>query len=398
MRSRAVLGGLALLLAACAGDGEVAASTDAPPAGSTSEAAADVPPELRAVSRNWQTDFTVASIDLAELKVGIPTRDPRDAIPPIDEPAFETVTSAGGWLEDPEPGVVVQVDDVVRYYPLRIMTRHEIVNDRFGDRAVVVTYCPLCNTALAFDPEVDGTVLRFGVSGLLRQSDLVMWDDATESLWQQVTGEAIVGTLTGSTLETVPSRILRWADFRTEFPDGEVLGLDQGFGTTYGANPYVGYSSRPAPIGGFFDGEVDDRYPALERVVGVSIPEGDKAYPFPELTAVGAVNDEIGGVAVVVMWGAPDTADALDGEQIAQSRGIGTGVAYHATVDGSRLTFEPTGQDRFVDAETGTTWNLLGHAVEGPLSGTRLEVATHRNEFWFVWQSFFPDAPVWTAP
>ncbi|NIR40918.1 MAG: DUF3179 domain-containing protein, partial [Actinobacteria bacterium] len=103
-----------------------------------------------------------------------------------------------------EPGVLVEVGSTARFYPLRILTRHEIVNDAVGGRPVVVTYCPLCNTALAFDPTVDGTVLRFGVSGLLRNSDLVMWDDATESLWQQITGEAIVGALTGTRLEPVP--------------------------------------------------------------------------------------------------------------------------------------------------------------------------------------------------
>lgn len=104
-------------------------------------------------------------------------------------PTPSATTAPCAWLEDREPGALVQFNDEVRFYPLSILTRHEIVNDRYGDVPVAVTFCPLCNTALTFDRRVDGEVLRFGVSGLLRKSDLVMWDDATTSLWQQITGE-----------------------------------------------------------------------------------------------------------------------------------------------------------------------------------------------------------------
>jgi hypothetical protein len=401
---------LALVAAACGGGGsEVEGSSTTlrvRPAESTPTSAdrtttsiireeAILPPELASVTSAWETDFSVRSIELDELLIGIPARDPRDAIPPLDQPAFETIQSADEWLSDQEPGVVVTLDGEARFYPLSILTRHEIVNDRFGDRSVVITYCPLCNTALAFDPTVEGDVLRFGVSGLLRNSDLVMWDDVTQSLWQQITGEAIVGELTGTTLATVSSLIVRWADFRDGNPFGDVLSQNTGFGIRYGANPYVGYTSRSAPYATFFRGEIDDRFPALERVVGVSVEGGDKAYPFSLLSQVGVANDTIGGQAVTVWWGAADTADALDSVDVATGQAVGTGVAYVATLDGRVLEFEPAGAELFTDLQTGSVWTILGRAIEGPLAGRQLQIAAHRNEFWFAWQAFFSGAPVW---
>jgi hypothetical protein len=397
----------ALILAACGGtsatttqatDGTTSVAstvvTEAePPTGTT--ASFELPPNLRVVTQDWKTDFTTSSIDLNELQVGIRTLDPRDAIPPIDDPGFESVNEADEWLEDDEPGLLVDISDITRFYPIRVLHRHEIVNDRFGDIPVAVTYCPLCNTGIAFDRRVDGEVLRMGVSGLLRNSDLVMWDDATQSLWQQITGEAIVGDLTGTRLEPLSSAIVRWADFRDNNPDSEVLGRDQGFGISYGQNPYVGYSSRTAPIGGFFTAELDERFPALERVVAVTVDESTTGYPFSIISESRVVNDEVDGIPIAVFWGAPSTTDALDGFQVADGQAIGTGVVFDPVVDGDRLTFESPEVDVFVDNETGSTWTLQGLAVDGPLAGVELALLPHRNEFWFAFAAFFPEAAVW---
>ncbi len=354
----------------------------------------ELPDALSGVAQVWGTDFTKASVDLNEIKLGIPALDPRDLIRPIDTPDFLAVSEID-WLTDQDPGVALEVDGDARFYPLAVLTRHEIVNDTVGDVPIAVTYCPLCNTALAFDRRFDGQTLRFGVSGLLRHSDLVMWDDATESLWQQITGQGIVGTYAGEQLEIVGSSIVRWADFAANYPDGRALSSEQGFGIPYGANPYSGYSSRPRPFP-FFEGEIDTRYPALSRVVGVTLESGSKAYPFAEISEAGAVNDAIGEMGVVVFWGASDTADALDASIISQSDGVGTGIAFSPLVNDRPLTFEKVDDTTFKDIETGTTWTLLGKAVEGELVGSQLTILPHRNEFWFAWDVFFPDSPVWT--
>ena len=349
-------------------------------------------PVVAYATESWPTDWANRTVDLSELLLGIGMIDPRDAIPPIDDPIFESLDQAAEWLDSRAPGMLVSIASDSRFYALSILHRHEIVNDRIGGIPVAVTYCPLCNTALVFDSRVGGEELRFGVSGLLRNSDLVMWDDGTVSLWQQVTGEAIVGAAAGTVLTHIPSAIVSFGDFAAAYPDGQSLSRDTGFGIPYGFNPYEGYSSRAAPYP-FFTGEVDPRYGALERVVGVTIAGAATAYPFPLIAEVGVVNDSVGGVPVTVFWGG-DTADALDSGVVREGRAIGTGIAYLRQVDGRPLTFVKEGEV-FRDQETSSTWTLLGEAVSGPLAGTRLEIAVHRNDFWFAWGAFFPEGDVY---
>ena len=402
MRISSLLVITALVASACGGATGVEASTSTSAPASTSTTTdnegpdlsqpQEIPTALLPMASAWATDFSKATVDLDEILVGIPASNPRDLIRPIDEPRFDTAADTE-WLTESEPGVMLDIGGDVRFYPLSVLTRHEIVNDEVGGMPVAVTYCPLCNTAVVFDREFEGNTLRLGVSGLLRHSDMVMWDDQTESLWQQITGEGIVGEEAGSQLTIIPASIVRWADFVAENPDGLAMSEDQGLGIRYGTNPYEFYSSRTRPFG-FFQGEIDDRLPALERVVGVTVGETEKAYPFIDLQEIKVVNDEVNGQPVVVLWGAPDTADALDSFDLTQSRGIGTAVAYDPVVDGQTLTFEPAGEF-FRDVETGSTWTILGTALDGDMAGSQLDLISHRNEFWFAWQAFFPEAEVW---
>lgn len=348
--------------------------------------------DVRDATEPWDTDWSRRTVDPGEFLVGIPAVDPRDRIPPIDTPRFEPIEAAD-WLDDREPGALVQFNDEVRFYPLSILTRHEIVNDRYGDIPVAVTFCPLCNTALTFDRRVDGEALRFGVSGLLRKSDLVMWDDATTTLWQQITGEAVVGELAGTRLDIISTAIVSYGDAKESFPDALSLATDTGFGIDYGANPYEAYSSSNQPF--LFDDDPDPRFPALSRVVGVNVDGVDKAYPFELISEKGAVNDVLGDTPIAVLWGG-ETADALDASTVAEGQAIGSGIAFDRTVGGQTLTFSTSGEDLFTDAETSSTWNLLGQAVDGPLAGEQMDTVSHRNEFWFAWASFFPDGDVYT--
>ncbi|MFW2382458.1 MAG: DUF3179 domain-containing protein [Acidimicrobiales bacterium] len=354
----------------------------------------DLSDRVAQLVRVWKTDWSRTTIDLDELIAGIPRPDPRDAIPPIDEPEFESPAAAAEWLEADEPGALVQLGGDARFYPLSIMTRHEIVNDRFGDVPVAVTFCPLCNTALAFDRRIDGEVIRLGVSGLLRNSDMVMWDDISTSLWQQITGEGIAGQFAGSQLDLINTQIVSFSQFAEAFPDGMSLSRNTGFQIGYGANPYAGYSSSTDPF--LFDGDLDPRFPALERVVGVVTPGGNKAYPFSTLEADVVINDVVADQSVVVWW-APGTRDALDQRSIADSRAIGSAVALRRTLeDGTELTFTRSGEEAtFVDTQTGSQWNLFGRAIAGELEGQQLPAISHRNEFWFAWAAFFPESPVY---
>ncbi len=342
----------------------------------------------------WPTDWSRRTRDLDGLLLGIPVSDPRDRIPPIDQPKFEPIAAAT-WLDDREPGALVQFEGETRFYPLSILTRHEIVNDRFGDVPVTVTFCPLCNTAIAFDARVDGQALRFGTSGLLENSNLVMWDSETTTLWQQQTGEAVIGEFAGARLDFLSTAMVSYAEALESFPDALSLSRETGSGIDYGRNSYRDYSSSATPF--LFDGEPDDRYPALSRVVGVTVGETHKAYPFEVMSQARVINDEVAGTPIVVFWGG-DTADALDAAVIADSAAVGTGIAFEATLDGQALTFTSAEDDRFVDDQTGSTWTLLGVATDGSLAGSQLETLQHSNDFWFSWAAFFPEGDVQQAP
>ncbi len=240
---------------------------------------------IGAASQDWRTDFSHRTVPLDEIVPGGP---PKDGIPAIDRPRFDSVAEAERWLVAREPVAVVTVGDEARAYPLQILIWHEIVNDVIAGQPVAVTYCPLRNTALAFDRRMDGVVLDFGTTGRLRYSDLVMYDRQTQSWWQQATGEGIVGTYARRRLRFIPAPVMSWRDFRTTYPDGRVLSRNTGYVRPYGRNPYAGYDTRSGPIAGFFRGAGDARLPALERVVAVDWdgpaihalePRHDSEYP-----------------------------------------------------------------------------------------------------------------------
>ena len=336
----------------------------------------------------WKTNFEKHSIDYSEIFSGGP---PKDGIPAIDAPAFETTSQADEWLDAREPLLALEIGGEARAYPLQILIWHEIVNDVVAGKPVVVTYCPLCNTALVFDAtRPDGQVLDFGTTGNLRFSDLVMYDRQTESWWQQITGEAIIGDLTGERLEFIPSPIVSWAEFKAAYGDGQVLSRKTGFNRPYGTNPYIGYDS------GFpflFRGPLDPRLAASERVATVFLGGAAVAFPFSVLEKEPVVHYTLGDQNMVVFY-KKGTASALDEELIANSADVGATNVFHPSVEDQALTFRPQ-DENFVDEQTGSTWNLLGQAIAGPLEGSALEPIVSANHFWFAWAVFKPDTVVY---
>lgn len=339
----------------------------------------------------WRTDFSRHTVPLDEIVPGGP---PKDGIPAIDRPQFVPVREAGGWLDPRDPVVVVEHGAVAKAYPLQILIWHEIVNDEVGGLPVAVTFCPLCNTALAFDRRHDGQVLDFGTTGRLRHSDLVMYDRQTESWWQQATGEGIVGRYAGARLRVLPAPLVSWTAFRTAHPTGLVLSRNTGHRRPYGRNPYAGYDDpRGSPFPSFFRRPADQRLPAMARVVAIELEEASIAVPFDVLAERRVVEITAGGIPLAVLW-APGTASALDAATIAAGRDVGATGVFDRRVDGRALTFAPAGDGRFHDRETGSTWDLLGRAVAGPLAGRRLRAVAHGNHFWFAWAAFRPDTRI----
>jgi len=341
----------------------------------------------------WKTDFENRTVDIDDVVSGGP---PKDGIPAIDDPKFVGVREADQWLENREPVAVVRVGEVAKAYPLQILMWHEIVNDEVGETPVSVTFCPLCNTTLAFDRRFDEWVFDFGTTGRLRHSDLIMYDRQTETWWQQATGEGIIGRYAGRNLTLVPAPVMSWADVKEQLPQVRVLSRDTGYSRSYGQNPYRGYDTgRPLPD--FFHGKEDGRLPMMERVV--SLRDGDHALavPFGVLKEHRVANVKLAGRSIAVFWSA-GTASALDNGRISDGRDTGSSAAFASEHGGRTLTFEPTqGSGLFRDRETGTLWNLVGEGVEGALSGESLTPVVHGNHFWFAWVVFLPDTEIWTG-
>ena len=336
----------------------------------------------------WLTDFSLHSVPFSEITGG---GVPRDGIPPLDNPTFTTISDADGWLGSKEPVIAFEINGDARAYPLQILTWHEIVNDVVGGVPVAVTFCPLCNSAIVFDRRLGQIVYDFGTSGNLRNSDLIMWDRQTQSWWQQFTGEAIVGELTGTRLTFRVSTIISWEDFKTANTDGQVLSRDTGYSRDYGRNPYAGYDRADNPPF-LFDGDLDGRLLPKERVAAVTIGEEDIAFPFSVLEKERVVNYTVNGQDLAVFFKL-GTASALDGRSISDSRDVGSTGVFDPNLDGRKLTFRAAA-DQFMDNETGSKWNILGEAIDGPLAGATLNPIVHANHFWFAWAAFKPNTEV----
>ncbi len=257
------------------------------------------------------TDFSRSSVKAwSEIMSGGP---PKDGIPALDAPSFLRASGARG-LGDREPVITLEMAGAEpRAYPIRYLMWHEIVNDQIGGVPVAVTFCPLCNSAMSFDRRVRGQVLRFGVTGKLRRSDMVMYDRETQSWWQQAEGRGIVGRMNGVQLVQLPSWMESWAEFKARNPQGLVM-AEPAFNRDYGRNPYRGYDSAARPF--LYNGEMPPHgISPLVRVVRV----GDRAWPLTRLAQVGEVSE----AGVVISWRAGQ-ASALDSAKIAKGRDVGT--------------------------------------------------------------------------
>jgi hypothetical protein len=282
-----------------------------------------------------------ASIPHEEIRRGGP---PRDGIPAIDHPKF-TDADGAGWLRPDDRVLGLARHGVAKAYPLRILVWHEIVNDRFAGESVVVSYCPLCGSGMAFEAEIGGEARSFGVSGLLYNSDVLLYDRGTESLWSQIEMEAVSGPLKATKLRLLPMRNTTWQAWRSEHPDTRVLSRETGHRRDYDATPYEGYGETPDLY--FPVTHRDRRFHPKAPVLGLELDgETFKAYPFDELD------------------------EALDGKsgEIAD------------TVGGQELTVR-------YDAEAGSA---AAFDAEGR------ELPTVRA-FWFAWVAFHPDTEVYEA-
>ena len=241
---------------------------------------------------------------------------------------------------------------------------------------------------------LDDITLDFGTTGALRDSNLLMYDRQTETWWQEVGGEGVIGQFAGRRLEQLYLSIVSWADYKASHPDGKVLSRPNS-GRSYGENPYAGYD-RPGSQPFLFRGEKDPRLPAVERVVAVERGGDAWAVSFTTLSEERVVAASVAGEDIVVFW-SPGTASALDAGSIRSGRDVGTaGIFSPRGPDGNDLTFTPDADGQIIDAETGSRWDIFGRAVSGPLTGTELTPVPGRiGQLWFSWAVYRPDTVVY---
>jgi hypothetical protein len=273
-------------------------------------------------------------IDVAEVRAGGPARD---GIPALSDP--RAVAASEGEWDDDEAVIGVALGGEARAYPLTVLVWHELVNDLVGGVPLLVSYCPLCGTGIVFDRRVDGVVRSFGVSGLLYRSDLLLYDRETESLWSQISAEAVTGPAEGGRLALLPSRMLPWKLWRERHPETTVLTTETGHRRLYGTWPYGDYAQSKRLL---YPVEFDRSYHPKTPTLGLRVPGGAaRAYPADELIrAGGRVEERFGGGRVVVGY------------------------------DNEAQYFEFTTPEGV-------------EAIEG---------------FWFAWSAFHPETSIFTAP
>lgn len=277
---------------------------------------AGIATSLHANPASWKhewpnTDFARTSVtDWGEILSGGP---PKDGIPALSDPKFRKASSETR-ISPREPVITLEIKgQTPRAYPIRYLTWHEIVNDKVGGVPVAVTFCPLCNSGMVFDRRVGGKLRSFGVSGKLRNSDMVMYDRETESWWQQAIGTGIVGSHKGDVLKQLPSWMESWEEFTTRNPNGLVMDEPE-WSRNYGQNPYVSYDSSSRPF--LYGGEMPPHgIPPLMRVVRV----GKRAWPMSRLSAEGEVSE----AGLRLSW-VSGQASALDARTIGKGKDVGT--------------------------------------------------------------------------
>lgn len=305
---------------------------------------------------------------------------PPDGIPSIDNPKFIQIQKAEEFLEDSDLVVGLNINGDIRAYPLQILVWHEIVNDKVGNTPVAVTYCPLCFTNQVFNRTMnDGQILEFGTSGKLYNSNLVMYDRTTKSLWSQAMAQGIGGTFAGIKLERIPFDVAYWKEWKQLYPDSKVLSTDTGSTRPYGADPYGDYYTNGEIL--FPVSNSDDRVGLKEIVIGLENKGQYKAFKLQEIEDKKVINNQVNGKPIVLFLLHPFMARVYD-----------------PVVNGHTLEFNYNIKDKkFVDKQTNSMWNFDGKSISGQMKGKQLTRLSFDEGFWFEWVAFHPKTELYDS-
>lgn len=301
-----------------------------------------------------------------------------DGIPPIENPVYESVSSADPWLNPKDRVFIVESREGVRIYPQPIMVFHEIVNDRFNGRAGSLTYCPLVGVAVGYYADFNDTDTTFGTSGRLVNNNLIMYDRQTGSYWPQILGEAINGAYRSTVLEAFPVYWATWANAKTTYPDAQVLSRQTGSSRPYGSDPYGNY---PTEEGYYYSNTLlfglmhrDDRLDLKQEVIGLKTSLTTAVFPKNNLSQKQPVlNLNVGAAPIVAFY----------------DENIDTVRTFSRISVDTVLTFAFK-EGKIVDLNTGSEWMEKGKCISGQWAGTQLNWIESMESFWFAWIAFYP--------
>jgi hypothetical protein len=262
---------------------------------------------------------------------------PKDGIPSIDNPKYVTVSDADEWIQDNELVLAIIYKNIKRVYPFQILVWHEIVNDVIAGDPILITYCPLCGSGIAYERNIDGEAVEFGTTGMLYNSNLVMYDRKTDTYWTQIDGKAIIGELTGRELKEISIDTVTWGEWKEAHPDSEILSQETGYIRSYGKDPYGNYYEDSFVM--FPVENIDRRIHPKTVIFGIEVDSKYKAYKEVDLKEMGTIEDMVNNVRI-------------------------------------RLTRNEAGIVRIINLDTG-------------------EEIVKERDFWFAWYAFHPDTLVY---
>jgi hypothetical protein len=320
--------------------------------------------------------------------------------PVLDKKVFGEKIRGDQFFYEKEPVIAVEIGGFAKAYPLSMLRYYEIINDELGGVPLLLTYCSLCNSAIAYDRRLkkDGKeiTLDFVYPKIVRESNMVIKDRQTQSLWQQFEGLALVGTLSGAVLTEAPFILMSYRDFYTNYPTGRILTPDSDprmqFYKGYLMNPDVGYAdveSEPH----FYTKKTDPRLPPKEPVLSLKMDDKFFVFPHSLLSKENPFQDKIAGTDVVIFYSS-GMVSILDKQEIRVSKDVGYGVAYSSVVKGKTLKFEKF-ETGFKDTKTSSIWNILGKCIEGKYVGESLQKLDFQETFAFAILAFHPEAVVY---
>jgi len=298
-----------------------------------------------------------------------PAGPPKDGIPSLDDPKFQTIKEANQWLTDDEFGLGVNYNNLAKFYPYKILLRHEVVNDFFANKPALITYCPLCVSGIAFERNVNDETLEFGVSGKLYNSNLVMYDRKTNSYWSQYLGKSIVGEFTGKQLKLIPSDTMTYGDWKKINSGTLVLSIDTGFPFSYDVDPYNRegydyYTNQDI----WFDNK-DKRLNSKELILGIKVNNTYKAYRIEDIKSQNIIQDIIGNKSIVIFYN--EDYDVVR--------------FFNTELNGNNLKFNLI-DNKIIDENTNSEWDINGNSN----TSEKLSQIMPTYSFWFTWSAFHP--------